>query len=313
MTPPAHVRRRPRVRYWCGPSFHMLAPLFHRWERRLASAATDRLVRPFSGVMTGSRRTVTRARSIPAQQLEQYVADVLADTDAFYTPSPTAAYQLHASPRRRTCAPDVPERARHAARREQRRARAVLPGASGRAARQARGAGAPAVELGRGRAHRPRAAARALRHERAAPEPALSRLAHAARAHAAPTTSSAPTSAGRCRCAGRPCSTRGARSGWLRDQGYERIGILGTSLGSCLSMLTAAHEPLRHGAGAQPHLAVLRRRRVARAVDAARARGARGPRRRSTTCGGCGCRSARGRSSTASATCARCSSTRSTT
>jgi dienelactone hydrolase len=31
---------------------------------------------------------------------------------------------------------------------------------------------------------------------------------------------------------------------WLRDQGYESIGILGTSLGSCLAMLTAAHEPL---------------------------------------------------------------------
>jgi dienelactone hydrolase len=31
---------------------------------------------------------------------------------------------------------------------------------------------------------------------------------------------------------------------WLREQGYERIGIAGTSLGSCLSMLTAAHEPL---------------------------------------------------------------------
>jgi hypothetical protein len=31
---------------------------------------------------------------------------------------------------------------------------------------------------------------------------------------------------------------------WLRDQGYSSIGILGTSLGSCLSMLTAAHEPL---------------------------------------------------------------------
>jgi pimeloyl-ACP methyl ester carboxylesterase len=31
---------------------------------------------------------------------------------------------------------------------------------------------------------------------------------------------------------------------WLRQQGFERIGILGTSLGSCLSMLTAAHEPL---------------------------------------------------------------------
>ncbi|HEV3485485.1 MAG TPA: hypothetical protein VG106_08760, partial [Vicinamibacterales bacterium] len=31
---------------------------------------------------------------------------------------------------------------------------------------------------------------------------------------------------------------------WLASRGYESIGILGTSLGSCLSMLTAAHEPL---------------------------------------------------------------------
>jgi pimeloyl-ACP methyl ester carboxylesterase len=30
---------------------------------------------------------------------------------------------------------------------------------------------------------------------------------------------------------------------WLAREGYERIGILGTSLGSCLAMLTAAHEP----------------------------------------------------------------------
>src|SRR5688572_1778551 len=30
---------------------------------------------------------------------------------------------------------------------------------------------------------------------------------------------------------------------WLAQQGYESVGILGTSLGSCLSMLTAAHEP----------------------------------------------------------------------
>ena len=31
---------------------------------------------------------------------------------------------------------------------------------------------------------------------------------------------------------------------WLHQQGFESIGVLGTSLGSCLSMLTAAHEPL---------------------------------------------------------------------
>jgi len=31
---------------------------------------------------------------------------------------------------------------------------------------------------------------------------------------------------------------------WLRDQGYDRLGLLGTSLGSCLAMLTGVHEPL---------------------------------------------------------------------
>jgi hypothetical protein len=37
--------------------------------------------------------------------------------------------------------------------------------------------------------------------------------------------------------------------GWLAREGFERIGIIGTSLGSCLSMLTMAHdERLRAGA-----------------------------------------------------------------
>jgi hypothetical protein len=31
---------------------------------------------------------------------------------------------------------------------------------------------------------------------------------------------------------------------WLHSRGYESIGVMGTSLGSCLSLLTAAHEPL---------------------------------------------------------------------
>ena len=31
---------------------------------------------------------------------------------------------------------------------------------------------------------------------------------------------------------------------WLKQQGYERIGILGTSVGSCIGFLAFAHEPL---------------------------------------------------------------------
>ena len=31
---------------------------------------------------------------------------------------------------------------------------------------------------------------------------------------------------------------------WLAQEGFDRIGILGSSLGSCLSLLTTAHEPL---------------------------------------------------------------------
>ena len=67
----------------------MLAPLFHRWERRLASAATDRRVRPFQWGHDWVPRTGTCRPPTPREQLEHYVADVLADTDAFYTPPPT--------------------------------------------------------------------------------------------------------------------------------------------------------------------------------------------------------------------------------
>ena len=40
---------------------------------------------------------------------------------------------------------------------------------------------------------------------------------------------------------------------WLWDQGYRRIGIMGTSLGSCLSMITMAHDE-RIRAGAFNHI-----------------------------------------------------------
>ena len=40
---------------------------------------------------------------------------------------------------------------------------------------------------------------------------------------------------------------------WLEDQGYSRVGIMGTSLGSCLSMLTMSHDP-RIRAGVFNHI-----------------------------------------------------------
>ena len=83
---------------------------------------------------------------------------------------------------------------------------------------------------------------------------------------------------------------RGDRRGSPR-RATSRIGILGTSLGSCLAMLTAAHEPPVAGRGAQPHLAVLRRRRVVGPLDRPRAAGARRPHRPRRACGASGCRS----------------------
>jgi pimeloyl-ACP methyl ester carboxylesterase len=42
---------------------------------------------------------------------------------------------------------------------------------------------------------------------------------------------------------------------WLESQGYTRIGILGTSLGSCIAYITAAHD-VRVRAGAFNHVSV---------------------------------------------------------
>ena len=100
---------------------------------------------------------------------------------------------------------------------------------------------------------------------------------------------------------------------WLAARGYERIGILGTSLGSCLSMLTAAHEPLVRAAAlnhVSPYFADvvwdgLSTRHVREGLEGHIDLGG--------AAAGCGCRSARSRTSIACATRGRCSSTRATT
>ena len=169
----------------------------------------------------------------------------MADTDALLHAAADDATTRSRAVARRRAAADVSERARDAASREQHRLRAGYFRARRNGRTRARpcsccrsGTPMPGGHVG------PVPAARDERHDGAAPQPAVSRSAHAARTAPRRLHRQRERRADACRCAGRRCSTRGARSRGSPPQGYERIGILGTSLGSCLSLLTTAHEPL---------------------------------------------------------------------
>ena len=170
----------------------------------------------------------------------------MADTDAFFTPPPTTDYTLTAGADGDGSA-DVSERARHAASREQHGLRA---GCSTRAtaaeprAPRAAVARAAAMELRRGRARRPVPAARNERPDRAARSACRITICGCRRNSQRAdyiVSSNIVRTLQVCRQA--VLDARRAIA-WLHAQGYDRIGILGTSLGSCLSLLTTAHEPL---------------------------------------------------------------------
>src|SRR5215213_8168473 len=84
----------------------MLQALFHAWERRLASTTKDRVVRPFEWgldwIPANGRSTLLRPGHRPGTPPQDVVADwvahVMADTDAFFTPPATADYSMKASP-----------------------------------------------------------------------------------------------------------------------------------------------------------------------------------------------------------------------
>jgi hypothetical protein len=223
----------------------MLSRLFHAWERRLASVSTDRVVRPFDwGVewidARNGHHEEARAR------LGDYVRTILEDTDRYYTPTTTDSYQLHPvrageagrllsfeSARQTPHAENNTVYGRYLAGRSgrggtrPRRAVVVLPqwnadagGHIGLARLLAR-TGISALRL-------------SLPYHDLRMPPELTRADYIVSANLARTLEI-------CRQA-----VLDARRAiwWLRDCGYERIGILGTSLGSCLAMLTTAHEPL---------------------------------------------------------------------
>ena len=214
----------------------MLAPLFHSWERRLADVTNNRVVRPFDWGhdWLGAGKE--------AADLEEYVERVLNDTDSFYTPEPTDAYELRPPTNDQPALLSFPS-ARSTPHPENNTVYArYFPGRANGGTRRAvvvlpQWNSDPGGHMGLARllAYFGMSALRlSLPYHDWRMPPELTRADYIVSSNLARTLEV-------CRQA-----VLDARRAvwWLQRQGYERIGILGTSLGSCLAMLTAAHEPL---------------------------------------------------------------------
>jgi hypothetical protein len=215
----------------------LLSRVFHQWERRLAAAATDRVVRPFEWGTDWLHETADAgAESGDGERLERWAATMLAESDRFYALEPCSDYLLADGvltfpsavptphPENNTVygrffPSDTPQ--------GRRRAVVVLPQWNADS------------EGHIGLCHLlNRFGLSALRltlpyHDKRRPAE-LRRADYIVSANIGRTMQA-------CRQA--VLDARRAVA-WLAGRGYESIGILGTSLGSCLSMLTAAHEPL---------------------------------------------------------------------
>jgi hypothetical protein len=222
----------------------MLEILFHAWERRLAAATTNRVVRPFDWGLDWI--SVNGSSNRPASsQLTDWVERVMTDTDAFFTPPPVTDYALGPAspdgdrvltfPSALTTPHDAnntvyarlfaPRRGSSAT--DRRAAVLVLP--------QWNSDVGGHIGLSKLLAMNGMTALRLSLpyHDRRMP-PELERADYIVSSNVARTVQV-------CRQA--VLDARRAIA-WLALQGYERIGILGSSLGSCLSLLTTAHEPL---------------------------------------------------------------------
>jgi len=213
----------------------LLSQVFHQWERRLAAAATDRVVRPFEWGMEWLHGAAD-AEGSDGDRLERWAATMLAESDRFYALEPCNDYELDAGMLRFPSAVQTPHVENNTvyarffpneSAKGRRRAVVVLPQWNADA-----GGHIGLCQLLN------RFGLSALRltlpyHDNRKPAE-LRRADYIVSANIGRTMQV-------CRQA--VLDARRAVA-WLAQQGYESIGILGTSLGSCLSMLAAAHEPL---------------------------------------------------------------------
>lgn len=219
----------------------MLQAFFHAWERRLASVTTDRIVRPFEWGLDWIPHNGHPDQD-PDDTLRSWVSHVMSDTDTFFTPAPTTDYQFEPAADGSglltfpsalvTPHPDNNTvRCRFFPARNLRNSlkAAVLVMPQWNADPDGH------VGLCRLLAWNGMSALRLSLpyHDQRMP-PELHRADYIVSANVARTVQV-------CRQA--VLDARRAIA-WLASQGYDRIGILGTSLGSCLALLTTAHEPL---------------------------------------------------------------------
>ena len=211
----------------------MLSGVFHAWERRLAAASTDRIVRPFEW---GLEWVGGHEAQSPGPHLERWADDTVAASEQFFALPPCDRFDLdgewltYPSPITTPHEENNLVRARYfpdGSEQGRKRAVIVLPQWNSDAEGH--------VGLCR-LINRFKISALRLSlpyHDMRMP-PELRRADYIVSANIGRTAQV-------CRQA-----VLDARRGiaWLASQGYESIGILGTSLGSCLAMLTAAHEPL---------------------------------------------------------------------
>jgi hypothetical protein len=229
----------------------MLAPFFHAWERRLAFGTKNRVVRPFewgTDWISGNGH----GGAAPDAQVERWVDEVMHDTAGFFHAAPTRDY-MFASDDTDTRANGAgtltfpsalttphaennvvaarwfptPADARLTRTSNRGRAVVVLPQWNSNAESH--------IGLSRVLARFGVSALRlSLPYHDVRMPPELTRADYIVSSNIARTVQV-------CRQA--VLDARRAVA-WLASLGFERIGIVGTSLGSCLAMLTSAHEPL---------------------------------------------------------------------
>jgi dienelactone hydrolase len=216
----------------------MIQRFFHRWEQRLADISRgERVVRPFEWGLDWITMNGHSPSQQPLQAVREWVDRVMEDTDTFFTPEPTTNYRFDGTSLTFPSAFETPHPENNLVHARFFAARTPVAGPRRAVVVLAQWNSDAGGHIGLSQLLA-RLGISALRislpyHDCRMP-PELTRADYIVSSNVVRTVQV-------CRQA--VLDVRRALW-WLRDRGYDRLGLLGTSLGSCLAMLTASHEPL---------------------------------------------------------------------